>query len=444
MRMQTMEARALPCRGCGAPLAIDPTVAEARCPACGATTQVPNLLRERAQDYSRNLEQERGRIRQARSGVGMDRIGLLLGIPLGIVIGGHVVATMVIDEEYRDVELYAFYGGIGLVLLIFFVGLAISITRQERAASKPAPPVVVEAFVGTVPSPCSQCGGQVQFTVEQQSARCPYCGNTVYPTRAVQQSLLGIAAERADLEVARANRRTARDLAISFDAGVVSEAMSLLRWLGFLMMPAIFVFVGVGLLTAFGLPDVTRLDSADPGSLIAAGFVTVGGLIGAIVVLAFVLIRVLSRAAVIKRTMRHVAAAFGGRAARGVRAAFDWLDAHWAADVTGDTFSVEASGGGTRIVRWSTPVTFANRPGFVVAAHAPHFKRVDLFFAQHRRRVTGDGLGTPAAHELRSAGWVVVTSNGGVQLTRLDSDPRGFAVPIVGWALERAAAVAAA
>jgi len=438
-----MEAPALPCRGCGAPLGVDPTAAEARCPACGATTAVPGVLRQRAQDYSRTLEQERGRIRQARSPVALDRIGLLLGIPLGVVIGGHVIATMVIDDEYRDVELYAFYGGIGLVMVIFFVGLAFQIVREERGTSKPAPPIVVEAFVGTATSPCSQCGGQVPFTVEQQSTRCPFCGNTVYPTRAVQQSLLAIAAERADLEVAKANRRIARDLAISFDAGVVSEAMSLLRWMGFLMMPAIFVVVGVALLTAFGLPDVTRLDSADPGSLIAAGLVTVGGLLGAIVVLAFVLIRVLSRAAVIKRTMTHVAAAFGGRAARGVRPAYDWLDAHWAADVTGDTFSVEASGGGARIVRWSTPVTFAGRPGFVVAAHAPHFKRVDLFFAQHRRRATGEGLGAPAANELRSAGWYVVVTNGGVQLTRMDSDPRGFAVPVVGWALERAAAVAA-
>jgi DNA-directed RNA polymerase subunit RPC12/RpoP len=440
--VQTVEAPVLPCLGCGSPLAVDPTAAQARCPGCGATTAVPEVLRQRATDYRRSLETERKRIADARAPVQFEKIGLYFGIPMGIVIGGHIVATMFLDAEYADVEQYAFIGGLVLVGIAFFVWIAVTIARGARA-EKPPPPVVVEAFVGSVPSPCSTCGGQVQFVVEQPNARCPYCGAAVYPTQAVQTALLGIAAERADLEVARRARAIARDLALSFDGGAVATAMSYVRWISFMTGPAILVGLGVTFLVQGGIPDVTRLGEADGLSLVGAALATIGGLALAVVVLVFVLVRVFSRASVMRRTVAQVGAAHGGRVGAGVRPLLDWLDAHWAADLTGDVFSVEASGGGTRITRASAALTFAGRPAFLVAAHAPHYKRVDLFFSQHRRRPVGAGQMTPAAQEIRSAGYGVVVSNGGVQLTHLDSDPRAYGPQTVAWLLERAAHVAA-
>lgn len=441
--MQTVEAPVLPCRGCGSPLAVDPTAAEARCPACGQTTAVPPVLRQRAMDYRRTLETERGRIAQARSPVEFEKIGLYFGIPMGIVVGGHVVATMFLDEEYKEIELFAFIGGLVLIGIVFFAWIAITIARAGKAAEKEPPPVVVEAFVGTVASPCSTCGGQVQFTVEQQSTRCPYCGATVYPTQAVQASLLGIAAEKADLEVARATRKIARDLALSFDAGPITIAMSYLRWLGFMLGPAIVAGVGVALLAQGGFPDLGRLGDADAMGVVGLVLAGLGGTALAIVVLVFVLVRTFSRKYAMRRAVAQIAAAHGGRVGTGVRPLLDWLDAHWAADVTGDVLNTANSEGGTPVARASTPLTVAGRPAFLVAAHAPSFKRVDLFFSQHRRRPAGAGQYTQAAQEIRGAGWGVVVSNGGVWLTLLDSDPQRYTSQTVAWLFERAAAVAA-
>jgi hypothetical protein len=71
-------------------------------------------------------------------------------------------------------------------------------------------------------------------------------------------------------------------------------------------------------------------------------------------------------------------------------------------------------------------------------------KRVDVFYALHRRRRPELAFASPAAHEVRNAGWSLVVTNGGVHMTRMDSDPRGFPPPTVRWLLERAAAVASA
>jgi predicted RNA-binding Zn-ribbon protein involved in translation (DUF1610 family) len=444
--VQTVEAPVLPCRGCGSPLGVDPTAAEARCPACGATTAVPQLLRQRAVDYRRTLETERGRIAGARSGVEFEKIGLYFGIPMGIVVGGHIVSTMFLDEDYKDIELYAFIGALVLVGIAFFAWIAVTIVRAGKAAEKEPPPVVVEAFAGTVPSPCSTCGGQVQFTVEQQNARCPYCGATVYPTQAVQASLLGIVAEKADLEVARAARRIARDLALSFDAGPIALAMSYLRWLGFMLAPAIMAVVGIAMLAEGGLPDFGKLGNADAMSIVGLALAGIGGTLLAIIVLVFVLVRAFSRKYVMRRAVAQIAATQGGASGRvgaGVRPLLDWLDAHWAADLTGDVFNTANSEGGTPITRASAPLTVAGRPAFLVAAHAPNFRRVDLFFSQHRRRPVGAGQGTQAAHEIRGTGYGVVVSNGGVQLTLLDSDPQRYTPQTVAWLFERAALVAA-
>ena len=434
--MQTVEAPILACRGCGSPLAVDPTSAEARCPACGAATAVPPALRQRATDYRRALDTERNRIAGARAPVQFEKIGLFFGIPMAIVIGGHIVAGMFLDAEYADVEQYAFIGGLVLIGIAFFAWIGIAFARAARAPDKPPPAIVVEAFAGTVPSPCSTCGGQVQFVVDQPNARCPYCGATVYPTHAVQASLLGIAAEKADLEVARSARRIARDLALSFDAGALTTAMGYVRWLGFAATPLILIGVGVFMIATEGV--------ADGVGIVGLALAGIGGFGLAVLVLVFVLIRLFTRPFQMRRAIGQVASANGGRAGAGVRPLLDWLDAHWAADVTGDVLSVEASGGGTKIVRASTPVTFAGRPAFLVAAHAPHYKRVDLFFAQHRRRPVGAGQGTQAAQEIRNAGYGVVVSNGGVQMTHLDSDPRSYSPQTVAWLLERAAMVAAA
>ncbi|MGD0527548.1 MAG: hypothetical protein ABSE49_20570, partial [Polyangiaceae bacterium] len=217
----SLEAPSIPCRGCGAPLAVNPSAASASCPACRAVSPVPDDLRRRAMAFARTLEQERGRIASARSPIEFEKIGLYFGPPAALLIGGHVVASMFLDAEAMSYEPSVFIGGLVVLGVFFFGFVAYKVVRSVKDVDEPEPPVVVEAFVGAVGSRCSSCGGKIQFTIEQPSARCPFCGATVYPTPADQSALLTIAAERADLEVARAGRALTRSLALSFDAGPV-------------------------------------------------------------------------------------------------------------------------------------------------------------------------------------------------------------------------------
>ncbi|HEY8089509.1 MAG TPA: hypothetical protein VIF09_16725 [Polyangiaceae bacterium] len=436
----TMEAPLLPCRGCGGPLAVDPSSPTARCPACGAVSPVPDLLRQRAVAFARQLETERGRIRSARSTLELDKVGLYFGPPGALIVGGHIVASMFLDKEDMEWEPYAFTGGLVLLGVAFFIYIAVMVRRSFKEAENPPPPPPVEAFAGKVASKCAACGGAVDFTVENPNARCPFCGTTVYPTATDQAALLALAYERSDLEVARATRSTARSLALSFDGGAMAAVTSWTRWITFLVAPAIFLFIGCTFLFQDGLPDLDRMGAMQLVGVVLAG---IGVLLLAIWVLVFVLVRALSRPRQIRRALEQVRAQLGGNVAGGLRPAYDWLDAHWAADVTGDTFSATASETGSRIVRSSLAFTHAGRPAFLVVAHAPHMKRVDLFFSAHRRRPAGAGQMSPAAHEIRGSNYGVIVSNGGVHLSHPDSDPRAIQPATVAWLLERAAAVAA-
>jgi predicted RNA-binding Zn-ribbon protein involved in translation (DUF1610 family) len=452
MQPANVEAPVLPCRGCGAPLAVDPEAVDASCPACRAVTRVPDALRERARAYRRSLGVERGRVERARRSMSdsFAKLGKYFGPPLALVVIGHVVGTIVVDQrgyrEYQDYETWAFGGAMGLLGLAFAIWLVFAVRAEMRgdddppprktaAPVAPAPPM----FAGSVPGTCSTCGGQVSFTVEQASTRCPYCGATVFPTPAAQQALLAIVEERADLEVGRASRVHARNVAASFDEGVFETAMSSLRWLGLLVAPALLIGIGVFLVFQSGLPDLSAPDIVTVIGLILSG----AGVLVLLVIAGFVLlIRRLSRIHTIRRTLLAVASEARAQVVMGVRPVFDWLDAHWAAEVPPEILSVARSDDGVPIRRFSLPMVFAGRSALLVVAHAPHVRRVDLFFAQHKRRAQGQGHGTQAAYEVRSTGMAVLVTNGGAHLIVRDSDPVVFAPPRTAWLLDRAARIA--
>jgi hypothetical protein len=441
----SIEAPVLPCQGCGVPLAVDPETIDARCGGCRAVTRVPNALRERARLYRQTIGTERGRVEQARrsSTDAFAKLGKYFGPPLALVITGHVIATMVVDRGEREYEEYGFYAAMGLLGVAFFTWLVFAIRAEIRGDD--ATPAVTAArasiFEGSVAGICSTCGGQVAFVVEQSNARCPYCGATVFPTPAAQQALLAIAAERADLEVARAGRARARDLALTFEGGVLEGAMSSLRWVSLLAVPVVFVGVGALLALHDGVPDPTALDVMSVVGLVLAGS---GVLLTAAIVGITWLVRRLSRIHAIRRTLRAVAVSTGTRVAAGVRPVLDWLDAHWAASVPDEVMTVASSDDGDKIRRYSVAMTFAGRPALLVVAHAPRLRRTDLFFALHARRYPQQGQSTAAAMEARSTGYAVVVSNGGAHFIVLESDPRAFAPETVTWLLERASQIARA
>jgi hypothetical protein len=404
---------------------------------------VPDGLRQRARAYRRSLGAERGKVERARSSTAdtFAKLGKYFGPPLAVVIAGHVVATMVIDESYQEYETWAFGGAMGLLGIAFFIWLGLGIRKEIRGVEAPesmpaAPPVV---FEGSAAGTCSTCGGRVSFVVEQPNARCPYCGATVFPTHAVQQELLAIAAEKADLEVGRASRVHVRSMAATFDGGVFDKTMSSMRWMGLVSMPVIFVGIGLVLLFRDGLPDPGALDALDVVGLIlaGAGVLLLGAIVGIVL-----LVRRLSRPYAIRRTLLAVASTAGGQVVPGVRPVLDWLDAHWAATVPDDVLNLARSDGGDPIRRLSVSLTFGGRPALLVVAHAPHVRRTDLFFALHKRRAPQQGHVTIAAQEIRGSGYALLVTTGGAHVILLDSEPRAFAPQTVTWLLQRAAQVA--
>jgi DNA-directed RNA polymerase subunit RPC12/RpoP len=440
------EAPVLPCSGCGASLAVDPALLEARCSGCRAVTRIPDALRERARAYRRSLGAERGRVEQARRSTkdSFAKLGKYFGPPFALILVAHVVATLVVGREYRDYEEYGFYGAMGLLGAAFFMWIAFAIRAEIRGDEAPAgaqSAAPVPMFEGSAPGTCSTCGGQVTFVVEQASARCPYCGATVFPTPAAQQALFALVAERADLEVGRASRARARDLASTFEGGALEGAMTSVRWVSWLIVPVLFVGIGTALALHDGLPDPMALDDQTIAGLILAG---AGVFLTAAILGITWLVRRLSRVNAIRRTLRAVGAPAGTHVVAGVRPLLDWLDAHWAASVPDEVMTVVRSDSGDKIRRFSVATVFAGRPAILVVAHAPQFRRTDLFLALHRRRDPQAGHSTRAAAEVRAAGYAVLVSNGGAHFIVLDSDPRAFAPETVTWLLQRAAQVAEA
>jgi hypothetical protein len=395
--------------------------------------------------YRQSLGAERGKVEHARRSTTdtFAKLGKYFGPPLAVIIAGHIVATMVIDASYQEYETWAFGGAMGLLGLAFFAWLGFGIRKEFRAAEAPetlpaAPPVVFEGNVGGT---CSTCGGKVSFVVEQPNARCPYCGATVFPTPEAQQALLAIAAERADLEIGRASRAQVRSMAATFDGGVFDKTMSSVRWLGLVSMPVVFVGIGMVLLFRDGLPDPGALDALDVVGLVlaGAGVLLLGAIVGIVL-----LVRRLSRPYAIRRALLAVGATAGGQVVPGVRPVIDWLDANWAAPVPDDVLNLARSDDGDPIRRLSLAFTFAGRPALLAVAHASHVRRTDVFFALHKRRAPQQGQVIPAAYEVRSAGWALLVTNGGVHIIVLDSDPRAFAPQTVTWLLQRAVQVAQA
>jgi hypothetical protein len=442
--VNVVEAPVLPCRGCGAPLAVDPEAVVAACGGCRAVTPVPEELRQRARAYRRSLGVERGKVEHARRSATdtFAKLGKYFGPPLAAIIVAHIIATMVIDASYQDYETWAFGGAMGLLGIAFFAWLGFGIRKEFRAAEAPetlpaAPPVVFEGSIGGT---CSTCGGKVSFVIEQPNARCPYCGATVFPTPEAQQGLLALAAERADLEIGRASRAQVRSMAETFDGGVFDKTMSAMRWVGLATMPLVFVGIGLVLVFRDGLPDAA-LDALDIVGLVLMG---AGVLLLVAIVGVVLLVRRLSRPFAIRRTLLAVSATAGGRVVPGVRPMIDWLDANWAATVPDDVLALARSDGGDPIRRLSVAFTFAGRPALLAVAHAPHVRRTDVFFALHKRRAPQQGQVVPAAYEVRSAGYALLVTTGGAHVIVLDSDPQAFAPEKVTWLLQRAAQVAQA
>ena len=92
-------------------------------------------------------------------------------------------------------------------------------------------------------------------------------------------------------------------------------------------------------------------------------------MVAAVVVGIAWLIRRLSRLHAIRRTLEAIAASAGGRVVPGVKPVFDWLDAHWAAEVPAEVLSVASSDDGDKVRRFSVAMTFAGRPALLAIAH---------------------------------------------------------------------------
>jgi hypothetical protein len=151
--------------------------------------------------------------------------------------------------------------------------------------------------------------------------------------------------------------------------------------------------------------------------------------------IAFVFDRFLRKRAIRYRAVQALAERFHGRASdRGTRAAFDWLDAHWAADTPDGAMVTHNSDQGKSVRRWVSWFQYRDRPVLVMLAQAPHVDRFDLFVSAHdRSRVTRTPR--PLVDQLGRAGLAVDSDPAGFHVWAGNSDPAYCRPETIEWVL---------
>lgn len=362
-----------------------------------------------------------------QQGTGLDRaIGVFTTL---VIVGslGYAALQSLPALGVGDLELDVDPTILFVVFLVLAIGVFLVVVLRGGGKSEPA--VVVPPLEGAVFGTCGHCGAPVRFATGGAYVHCNHCRQAVVPDAAHQAAIQAIAAQQADLEQARASRTHQRGFAAS-DMGmwrIFDVVMFGVRWL---MGPVILIVVGSSLA---GDPVTAGVGSL----LVAAGGVGLGA-----VALVVLVLRRVSRESALRRALATLARTLRGRPlGPGALPVLAWLDRHWAASVEQQLLTTEASHDGKRIARSSLELCLDGRPALVVAAHAPHVRRIDLFLAAHRRRgpAAATALGSHAAGAIRALGFEPRLDDGGAHLVRTDSDPALLAPDRVSHALGWAA-----
>ncbi|MCC6521062.1 MAG: hypothetical protein IT373_00230 [Polyangiaceae bacterium] len=420
----------LPCGRCGAALPVDPTRASVACAYCGASSEVPAEVRERALAWGarvgeahRKLEAEERYLGHHQRFQGARWIHWLAPLLLLVLVGGG--AALAAALQRRGVELPAWvvpvatYGGLALVLL---VGWAAWRRRKQPAAAR-------AVAVAT----CERCGGPLTFAAGSQAATCPSCSAVALPSATVQAVLADAVEDQArDAEIARgrAERETYRTTAAAQRFGRGYARVMTFGWVVLLLGGAL-----VG-----GVGQLVSGSSAGDARALRQGWMLLGvagvGLALGAAGLGLYLGVVRAPARALERSLRAFAARLGGGMLPGrPGAALDWLDQHWLGTAPIEVMLVQREKD-----RWNVSGRVAGVPVLIVVLHGiRHGSGLHVFLAAPRRRSPGV-TELPPARALAAEGLTLRVSYAGIALSK----PRARLDDLGSGRMDRAVAAALA
>jgi hypothetical protein len=350
---------------------------------------------------------------------------------LGGMFSVALVAIGLFDaDEWTPWVVAAFVACLLLSFVPFFLGIRHAMLREMLVENEPPPPPPRSPeLAAQMASVCSACGAPVLFTVVAPSAICAHCRSTVLPTDEVKARLTALTRFLTDLETARHLRAHARSMGLSaFGDG-----------LGWFVgrMGLLFPIVGV-YVVLFVMCELIAGDWPDYANVLAVVPLAISVPFGVVLFgLTLVVERWLRRRSRVFSALSELARRFHGQvSARGTRAAFDWLDAHWSADTPEGALVTHNSDQGKSVDRTVASFHYRGHPVLVMLARAPHVNRVDLFVSAHDRE-RGRPPRIPELDELARAGWEPSTNLAGLHLHVKSSDPQHCQPDLIEWLLAR-------
>ncbi len=338
------EADAVPCEGCGAPLAVDVSAAWSWCRTCHLWRPVPDEIRQRAWQRWNALASaqvalgnERTLERQRSSAASMENVkskalsavvvavALVVILPFLFTVGIYVLAGFLVAfealETWAAVTVGAVSGAVGLGLLLGFVGACFFLFRRATRHRRWSRLAEHAEWHGSGAAQqtlvcCGECGAPLTFHPGEHAVDCGHCHAVVIAPDEHAAAVISLAL--SELQIARRGRAKS-DRAL-LRARVATERRSV----------AIRAWLMAGSMALVAIP------------LLSIGYA----------------IRALTPS--LEEAMLSLAKELRGEFGAGLDPPFEWLDRHWIGDTPPTLEKL-----GTFASRWSIAAAFHGRPVLV-------------------------------------------------------------------------------
>ncbi|GMV18224.1 MAG: hypothetical protein HS104_01245 [Polyangiaceae bacterium] len=394
------QADAVPCPGCGAPLAVDVSSAWSWCRACHAWRPVPEELRRAVWERWNALAsaraahaQEEQLARHQKSAAAGERLKsgaltLVLAVvaavfvlpalaSLALYAVGAVLVAFDELEPWAAILLTIVAGAAALGFVAAFVGVCVFLyrraTRHRRWSRLGSDPEWYGREHGARPAPltcCGECGAPLWFRAGEHAVECGHCRSVVIAPDEHADSVFSLAL--SELQLARRARARAERALLRAKVATARRAVVLRTW-----------FV-VGSLAFLAVP------------VLAFGYA----------------VRALTPS--LEEAMLSLSKQLRGEFGSGLEPPFDWLDRYWIG-VTPPTFEAQ----GTFTSRWSIAGAFHGRPVLlsVLASWTDLWAReAVVVLASPRERDASRVMLSAAARTVQGMGWQIYVDYPGIAL----------------------------
>lgn len=395
--MRVHEAVAVPCAGCGAPLAVDVSAPWSWCRACHAWRPVPEAVRRSAWERWWALAgaqaaaaQERALAsRQSKQASAERTKGGALSLALAFVVLTVTLPTLASFALYfvaafltafDELELWAAIvvtslgGAVSLGFFLAFLGACVFLYRRATRHRRWQRLAADAEWHGREPSRtlicCGECGAPLAFQPSEHAVECGHCRAVVIAPQEHAEAVISLAL--SELQLARRTRATSDRALLRSKVATARRAMAFKAW----MYAGTMALVAVPLL-ALGYAVRALTPSLEEATLSLS---------------------------------KQLRGEFGA----GLDPAFEWLDRYWLGD-TPPTFDAQ----GTFASRWSVAAAFHGRPVLisVLASWTDLSAKVAaVVLACPRQRDAARVTATPAAERVRALGFQVWVDYAGIAL----------------------------